>query len=73
VREYDLLEFMARNPRRALPRDLLRSRVWGQESGVETNIVDVYIAYLRKKIDVPGESRLIRTVRGLGYALREEE
>ena len=72
VREYELLEFMARNPRRALPRDLLLSRVWGQESGAETNVVDVYITYLRKKVDVPGEYRLIQTVRGVGYALREE-
>src|SRR5919199_1444921 len=60
VREYELLEFMARNPRRALPRDLLLSRVWGQESGAETNVVDVYITYLRKKVDVPGEYRLIQ-------------
>ena len=72
MREYELLEFMARNPRRALPRDLLLSRVWDQEFGVETNIVDVYIAYLRKKIDVPGEPKLLQTVRGVGYALREE-
>ena len=72
VREYELLEFMARNPRRALPRDLLLSRVWGQESGAETNVVDVYITYLRKKVDVPGEYRLIQTIRGVGYALREE-
>jgi two-component system response regulator MprA/two-component system response regulator TrcR len=72
VREYELLEFMARNPRHALPRDLLLSRVWGQDSGAGTNVVDVYITYLRKKIDVPGEPKLIRTVRGVGYALREE-
>ena len=72
VREYELLEFMTRNPRRALPRNLLLSRVWEQESGMETNIVDVYIAYLRKKIDIPGEPKLIRTIRGVGYALREE-
>ena len=71
VREYELLEFMARNPRRALPRDLLLSRVWGQEFGVETNVVDVYINYLRKKIEASGEPRLIQTVRGVGYALRE--
>lgn len=72
VREYELLEFMVRNPRRALPRDLLLSRIWGQESGAETNVVDVYITYLRKKVDVSGEPRLIQTVRGIGYALREE-
>jgi DNA-binding response OmpR family regulator len=72
VREYELLEFMARNPRRALPRDLLLSRVWGQDSGAQTNVVDVYVTYLRKKVDVPGEPKLLQTVRGVGYALREE-
>jgi DNA-binding response OmpR family regulator len=70
VREYELLEFMARNPRRVLSRDLLLSRVWDQESGIETNVVDVYVGYLRKKLDAPGELRLIQTVRGVGYALR---
>jgi DNA-binding response OmpR family regulator len=71
AREYELLEFMARNPRRVLSRDLLLSRVWDQEFGVETNVVDVYVGYLRKKIDAPDETRLIQTVRGVGYALRE--
>jgi DNA-binding response OmpR family regulator len=71
AREYDLLEFMVRNPRRVLSRGLLLSRVWDQEHGVTTNTVDVYIGYLRKKVDAPGEARLIRTVRGAGYALRE--
>ena len=71
AREYELLEFMARNPRRVLSRDLLLSRVWGQEFGVETNVVDVYVGYLRKKIDAPQGPRLIRTIRGVGYALRE--
>jgi DNA-binding response OmpR family regulator len=71
AREYELLEFMARNPRRVLSRDLLLSRVWEQEYGVETNVVDVYVGYLRKKIDAPGDTRLIQTIRGVGYALRE--
>ena len=71
AREYELLEFMARNPRRVLSRGLLLSRVWDQEFGVETNVVDVYVGYLRKKIDAPDETRLIQTVRGVGYALRE--
>jgi DNA-binding response OmpR family regulator len=71
AREYELLEFMARNPRRVLSRDFLLSRVWDQEYGITTNLVDVYIGYLRKKVDAPGETRLIRTVRGAGYALRE--
>src|SRR5215204_4518699 len=70
AREYDLLEFMARNPRRVLSRDFLLSRVWDQEFGLTTNVVDVYVAYLRKKVDAPGEEKLIRTVRGAGYALR---
>jgi DNA-binding response OmpR family regulator len=70
-REYELLEFMARNPRRVLSRDLLLSRVWEQDGGLTTNLVDVYVGYLRKKVDAPGEERLIRTVRGAGYALRE--
>ena len=71
AREYDLLEFMARNPRRVLSRGLLLSRVWGQETGVETNVVDVYVGYVRRKVDAAGETPLIRTVRGAGYALRE--
>src|ERR687885_44261 len=71
VREYELLQFMARNPRRALSRNLLLSRVWGEESRAETNVVDVYVTYLRKKLEGGGEPRLIQTVRGVGYALRE--
>src|ERR687886_2013732 len=71
AREYELLEFMARNPRRVLSRDMLLSRVWGQEFGVQTNVVDVYVGYLRKKIDASGDTRLIQTIRGVGYASRE--
>jgi DNA-binding response OmpR family regulator len=70
AREYELLEFMARNPRRVLSREFLLSRVWGQEFGVTTNVVEVYIAYLRKKVDAPGERHLIHTIRGAGYALK---
>ena len=70
AREYELLEFMARNPRRVLSREFLLSRVWDQEFGVTTNVVEVYIAYLRKKVDAPGEQKLIHTVRGAGYALK---
>ncbi len=71
AREYDLLEYMARNPKRVLSRDLLLSRVWGQEFGIPTNVVDVYVGYLRRKLDGPGEGPLIHTVRGSGYALKE--
>jgi DNA-binding response OmpR family regulator len=70
-REYELLEFMAKNPRRVLSRDLLLSRVWDQEFGIPTNVVDVYVGYLRKKVDVDGQPKLIHTVRGSGYALKD--
>jgi DNA-binding response OmpR family regulator len=71
TREYDLLEFMARNQRRVLSREFLLSRVWDDDFALTTNLVDVYVSYLRKKVDAPGEEKLIRTVRGAGYALRE--
>jgi DNA-binding response OmpR family regulator len=71
AREYELLEFMARNSRRVLSREFLLSRVWDEDFCLTTNLVDVYVSYLRKKVDAPGENKLIRTVRGAGYALRE--
>ena len=70
TREYELLAFMASNPRRVLSRDLLLSRVWDGESGLTPNVVDVYVGYLRRKVDAPGTEKLIHTVRGAGYALR---
>jgi DNA-binding response OmpR family regulator len=70
AREYELLEFMARNPRRILSRELLLSRVWDENFAVTPNVAEVYIAYLRKKVDAPGEPKLIRTVRGAGYTLK---
>jgi DNA-binding response OmpR family regulator len=71
TREYELLEFMAKNPRRVLSRDFLLSRVWEQEFGISTNVVEVYVGYLRKKIDTDGERKLIHTFRGSGYALKD--
>ncbi len=71
-REYELLEFMAKNPRRVLSRDFLLSRVWEQEFGIPTNVVDVYIGYLRKKVDSKREPKLLHTVRGSGYALKDK-
>lgn len=70
AREYELLEFLARNHRRVLSRELILERVWHQDAGIETNVVDVYIGYLRRKVDADGGVRLIRTVRGVGYVLR---
>jgi DNA-binding response OmpR family regulator len=71
AREYDLLVFMARNAGRVLSRGTLLSRVWEQDFDVGTNVVEVYVGYLRKKVDGSGERRLIHTVRGAGYVLRE--
>ena len=70
AREYELLEFMARNPRRVLSRDLLLRRVWDEELCLTTNLVDVYVGYLRRKVDATGEQKLIHTMRGAGYALK---
>lgn len=72
AREYDLLEFLARNRRRVFSREAILQHVWGQDFAAGTNVVDVYIGYLRKKVDGgPGDSKLIHTVRGVGYTLRE--
>jgi DNA-binding response OmpR family regulator len=71
AREFDLLEFMALNARRVLSRDLILDRVWEHALDIDPNVVDVYVGYLRKKIDLPGEPRLIHTVRGVGFTLRE--
>jgi DNA-binding response OmpR family regulator len=70
AREYELLEFMAKNPRRVLSREFLLSRVWDEEFGVTENTVEVYVSYLRKKVDADGERKLIHTIRGAGYALK---
>jgi DNA-binding response OmpR family regulator len=70
AREYELLEFMAKNPRRVLSREFLLSRVWDEEFGVTENTVEVYVSYLRKKVDAHGERKLIHTIRGAGYALK---
>lgn len=71
AREYALLEVLARNHRRVLSREALLAQVWEQEAAVETNVVEVYVGYLRRKLEAGGEEPLIRTIRGAGYALRE--
>jgi len=73
TREYALLEYFMRNAGRVLTRPMLAEHVWGLDFDRESNIVDVYVGYLRRKIDGPGEARLVHTVRGAGYALREPE
>jgi two-component system, OmpR family, response regulator MprA len=71
-KEYDLLYFLARHPRQVLTRDQILQEVWGYDFGGDDNILEVYIGYLRKKTEAGGEPRLIQTVRGVGYVLREE-
>ncbi|KRL76386.1 response regulator transcription factor [Secundilactobacillus paracollinoides] len=69
-REYELLLTLMENANVVLARDVLLNKVWGYESEVETNVVDVYVRYLRNKIDRPGEKSYIQTVRGTGYVMR---
>ena len=71
--EYALLELFLRNPRRVLGRSAIFEAVWGYDFGPGSNALWVYISYLRRKLEAEGEPRLIQTVRGLGYVLREEE
>jgi two-component system response regulator MprA len=69
--EFSLLELFMRNPRQVLTRSIIFERVWGYDFGYASNSLDVYIGYLRRKTEADGEPRLIQTVRGVGYALRE--
>ncbi len=70
--EFNLLELFMRNPRQVLTRSQIYERVWGYDFGATSNALWVYIGYLRRKLEEGGESRLLHTVRGVGYALREE-
>ena len=72
AKEFDLLELFIRNPRQVLTRDLIYDRIWNYDFGGESNIIEVYIRYLRSKLEADGESRLLYTVRGVGYVLRED-
>jgi len=71
AKEYDLLELFLRHPRQVLTRDVIFDRVWGYDFGGESNVLDVYIRYLRQKLEAANEIRLLHTVRGVGYVLRE--
>jgi two-component system response regulator MprA len=71
VTEFNLLELFLRNPRQVLRRSLIYDRVWGYDFGPDSHALDVYVGYLRRKLEAGGEPRLIHTVRGVGYALRE--
>ncbi len=69
--EFALLELFLRNPRQVLTRSVIFERVWGYDFGPSSNSLDVYIGYLRRKTESGGRSRLIHTVRGVGYAIRQ--
>jgi two-component system response regulator MprA len=69
--EFNLLELFMLNPRQVLTRSIIFERVWGYDFGFASNSLDVYIGYLRRKTEAGGKPRLIHTVRGVGYALRE--
>jgi two-component system response regulator MprA len=70
-REFELLSLFLRHPRQVLPRATILERVWDYDFGGDSNVLDVYIGYLRNKLEANGEPRLIHTVRGAGYVLRE--
>jgi len=69
--EFLLLELLLRHPRQVLPRSVIFEHVWGYDFGSTSNSLEVYVGYLRRKTEAGGESRLIHTVRGVGYVLRE--
>jgi two-component system response regulator MprA len=71
AKEYDLLFLFMRHPRQVMTRDQIFDDVWGYDFGGESNIIEVYVRYLRTKMEAAGEPRLLHTARGVGYALRE--
>jgi two-component system, OmpR family, response regulator MprA len=71
TKEYELLEFLLRHPRQVLSRDTIFERVWGSDFLGDSNVIDVHIMRLREKLEAGGQSRLIQTIRGAGYSLRE--
>jgi two-component system response regulator MprA len=72
AKEYELLELFMRHPRQVLTREVIFDHVWDYDFGGESNIIEVYVRYLRQKTEIDDQSRLIHTVRGIGYVLREE-
>jgi DNA-binding response OmpR family regulator len=71
--EYAILELLMRNADRVLQRETIIDRVWGPDSSIENNTLDAFVRLLRAKVEVVGEPRVIRTIRGVGYCLREED
>lgn len=71
AKEFDLLELFMRHPNQVLTRELIYEHIWNYDFGGESNIIEVYVRYLRTKLESGGRSRLIQTIRGVGYAMRE--
>ncbi|MFZ5827341.1 MAG: response regulator transcription factor [Bacillota bacterium] len=71
AKEYELLTLFLNHPRQVLTRDTLMEKVWGYDYSGESNVLEVYVGYLRQKLEAGGEPRLIQTVRGVGYVLKE--
>lgn len=71
AKEFDLLDYLLSHPRQVLTRDQILERVWGYDFMGDSNIIEVYVRYLRLKLEAHGEKRLVQTVRGVGYVLRE--
>jgi DNA-binding response OmpR family regulator len=71
--EYQLLDFFLRHPRQVLSRDRIHDAVWGHDYYLESNVIDVHIKRLREKLESEDETRVIQTVRGVGYSLRQNE
>ena len=72
-REYNLLMTLIDNKNNVVSREQLLNKIWGPESNIETNVVEVYVRYLRNKIDAPDRPSYIKTVRGTGYMVREDD
>lgn len=73
TREFDLLHLFMANPRKVLSKEMIMDRIWGFDYSGESNVLEVYIAMLRQKLEEQGEKRLIHTVRGAGYVLRGDD
>ena len=71
MKEFELLKYLMEHPREVLPREQILENVWGYDFVGESNVIEVYVRYLRLKIDGEDDKRLIQTVRGVGYVLRE--
>lgn len=73
AKEYELLSYFLKNPRQILTREKIMDTVWGYDYQGESNVLEVYIGYLRQKLEENGEKRLLHTVRGIGYTLKEQD